>query len=206
VQGAVFVDAVLRPDSDAVAYLLTYVNSDRDRWAGLRIGSPGPVKVWLGGNESFANDVVRPAWLDQDAAAVYLKRGANPMLIKTVITRGSWRMFVRLTELDGRRLVGVTTSADVPARSTANSTPPGRQPKVRELGKLLRERAERAGAATSAQAWLDDALYLSLVMPEDSELRAIEKAANKALPAPNASLDPAGNRGPVAGGQRGARG
>jgi transglutaminase-like putative cysteine protease/tetratricopeptide (TPR) repeat protein len=190
VQGAVLVDAVLRPDSDAVAYLLTYVSSDRDRWAALRIGSPGPVRVWLDGSESHANDVVRPAWPDQDAAPVYLKRGANPLLIKTVITHGSWRMFLRLTDLDGRRLAGVTVSADVPSPGRFSSTPPVRKPKVRELGKLLRERAERAGSASSAQAWLDEALYLSLVMPEDSELRAIEKAANKALPAPNARLTP----------------
>jgi len=102
VQGALFLDGILRPDIDAVAYLLTYVNSDRDQWAALRIGSPGPVKVWLGGNEVWANDVVRLAWPDQDTAPVHLRRGANPLLIKTVITRGSWRMFVRMTDLDGR--------------------------------------------------------------------------------------------------------
>jgi hypothetical protein len=124
VQGAVLVDAVLRPDSDAVAYLLTYVSSDRERWAALRIGSPGPVRVWLDGIESYANDVVRPAWPDQDAAPVHLKRGANPLLIKTVITHGPWRMFVRLTDLDGRRLAGVTASADVPSPGRFSSTPP----------------------------------------------------------------------------------
>jgi transglutaminase-like putative cysteine protease/tetratricopeptide (TPR) repeat protein len=188
VQGALFLDGLLRPDSDAVAYLLTYVNSDRDQWAALRIGSPGPVKVWLGGNEVWANDVVRLAWPDQDTAPVHLRRGANPLLIKTVITRGSWRMFVRMTDLDGRRLAGVTTSAEVPAQAVFSATPPARQPKVRDLGKLLRDRAEHAGAATSAQAWLDEALYLWLVLPADSELRAIETAANKAVPPPDTRL------------------
>ena len=190
VQGALFLDAILRPDSDAVAYLLTYVNSDRDQWAALRIGSPGPVKAWLGGNEVCANDVVRLAWLDQDAAPVHLRRGANPLLIKTVITRGSWRMFVRLTDLDGRRLARVTTSADLPAQAVFASVTPGRQPKARDLGRLLRDRAERSSAAASAQAWLDEALYLSLVLPADSELRAIEAAANKAISPPDARPTP----------------
>jgi transglutaminase-like putative cysteine protease/predicted Zn-dependent protease len=188
VQGALLVDAILRPDSDAVAYLLTYVNSDRDRWAALRIGSPGPVKAWLGGNQILADDVVRPAWPDQDAAAVHLKRGANPLLIKTVITRGSWRLFVRLTDLDGRRLVGVTSSADVPAHVAAHSAPLGRRPKARDLGQLLRERAEGTSGSTSARAWLDQALYLSLVQTADSELHAVENAANRAVPALGAPI------------------
>ena len=48
VQGAVLVDAVLRPDSDAVAYLLAYVNSDRDRWAGSAHGQPRPGEGLVG--------------------------------------------------------------------------------------------------------------------------------------------------------------
>ena len=190
VQGAVMVDALLRPDSDAVAYLLTYVHSDKDRWAALRIGSPGPAKAWLGGNEIFANDVVRPAWLDQDASAVHLKRGANPLLIKTVITHGAWRLFVRLTEPDGRQLAGVTTGAEVPARGALYAAAATRQPKVRDLGKQLQDRAARAPASASARAWLDHALFLSLVQSADSELRAVEKAAEKAVPALGASLSP----------------
>ena len=190
VQGQLLVDAILRPDSDAVAYLLTNVNSDRDQWAALRVGSPGPVKAWLGGKERLANDVVRPAWLDQEVAPVHLKRGANPLLIKTVVTRGAWRLFVRLTDLAGRRLVGVTTGADGALQTTLHAAAPGQPPQARELGKLLRDRAERAPAAKSARAWLDDALYLSLVQPADSELRAVEMAANKAIPAPSADLKP----------------
>jgi len=190
VQGALLIDAILRPDSDAVAYLLAYVNSDRDRWAALRLGSPGPVKAWLGGNPILANDVVRPAWLDQDVAAVHLKRGANPLLIKTVITHGAWRLFVRLTELDGRRLAGVTTGADVPSTGAIYADVSGRPPKVRDLGKLMQERAERAPVSTAARAWLDEALYLSLVQSADSERRAVENAAKKAVPAPSARITP----------------
>jgi transglutaminase-like putative cysteine protease/tetratricopeptide (TPR) repeat protein len=188
VQGAALVDALLRPDNDAVAYLLTYVTSDRDRWAALRLGSSGPIKAWLGGTEVWANDVVRPASLDQDAVPVYLRRGTTLLLIKTVITRGSWRLFARLTDPEGRDLIGVAASANVPARP-ALAIPNGRRPHpVRDLGKILRDRAEHASGADAAQAWLDEALYLAWVMPADSELKFIETAANKAVPAANTEL------------------
>ena len=51
----------------------------------------------------FARDVVRPAALDQDAAAVRLGRGWNRILIKTVVTDGAWRLYLRLTEPDRSR-------------------------------------------------------------------------------------------------------
>jgi Flp pilus assembly protein TadD/transglutaminase-like putative cysteine protease len=148
------------------------------------------VKAWLGGNEVLANDVVRPAWLDQDVCAVHLRRGANPLLIKTVITRGAWRLFVRLTEPDGRRLDGVTTSAEVPLPGAVYAAATARRPPVRDLGKVLQDRAARAPASTSARAWLDHALFLSLVQSADSERRAVEHAAEKSIPAPGERLTP----------------
>ncbi len=188
VQGAILVDALLRPDSDAVAYLLTYVTSDRDRWAALRLGTSGPGKAWLGGREVWANDVVRPASLDQDAALVHLRRGANPLVIKTVITRGNWRLFARLTDPEGRNLIGVAASANVPARPALAIPNERRSHPVRDLGKILRDRADHASAVDLAQAWLDEALYLAWVMPVDSELKSIETAANKAVPTANTEL------------------
>ena len=189
VQGSVVVDAILRPDNDAVAYLLTYVTSDRDRWAALRIGSPGPVKVWLGGKEVLTDGAVRFSYLDQSAAPVHLRRGANLLLVKTLITRGAWRLFVRVTDAQGGRLAGGSLAADVPARLAAVTDVSSKKPsQVRELGALLRHRAEHVAAVNAARAWLDLALFLSLVGPTDSELRAVEEAAKKAVPPSGASL------------------
>ena len=188
VQGALFLDALLRPDSDAVAYCLTYVQSDRDRWAALRIGSGGPVKAWLGGDEVWSNDVIRPAWPDQDAAPVRLRRGVNLLVVKTVAVRGPWRLFVRLSDAQGDPLAGVTLGAEAPGQLAPAGPRAGRAPKIRDLGTLLRERAEHAAKSTGAQAWLDQALYLSLVSSADAELRAVEAAAKKALPPADAVL------------------
>jgi transglutaminase-like putative cysteine protease/tetratricopeptide (TPR) repeat protein len=192
VQGALFLDALLRPSSDGVAYVLAYVTSDRDQWAALRIGSPGPVKAWLGGREVFANDVVRPSNLDQDAASLHLRRGTTALLLKTVITRGEWHLFLRLTDPAGQGLTGVHASAEAPGHPMLAGTAPAKPHPVRELGKILRDRALQATPANAAQAWLDDALFLALVQPADGDLKAIEAAANRAVPAVGANLTPTG--------------
>jgi tetratricopeptide (TPR) repeat protein len=191
VQGAVYLDALLRPDTDAVAYVLAYVNSDRDRRVALRVGSPGPVKAWLAGSVVLSTDAVRPAEIDQDAAPMYLRRGDNMLLVKTVITHGDWRLLVRLTEPDGQPLAGVSTSATVPdhlAVAVARR-PPGAP--VRDLSKLLRSHAEGRGKGQDAQAWLDYAHFLALVSPLDSELHATEAAAKRAVAAAGGRLSEA---------------
>jgi tetratricopeptide (TPR) repeat protein len=186
-QGAVVLGALLRPDNDAVAYLLAYVHSDRGRWATLRLGSPGPIKAWLNGRPAMSRDVVRPAALDQDAAVVWLARGESVLLLKTVVTTGTWQMFVRLTDPQGDPLPGVTASADVPPSGVAASAPPAHPPVARNLEEILRRRAEHAPAAETASRWLDFARLLDLLRSENSESKAAEEAAGKAASAEPAS-------------------
>ncbi|MBN2575269.1 MAG: DUF3857 domain-containing protein [Deltaproteobacteria bacterium] len=185
VQGALFLDALLRPDSDATAYCLAYVHSDRDRPAALRIGSSGPLKVWLDGQEVLTSDVVRPAWPDQETAPVYLGRGAHLLVVKAVSVRGPWRLYLRVTDASGAALEGVAFDADVPAEIAAASPRRHRTVRARDLGALLLARA-RVSGKPAARAWLDQAFFLSLVTPMDSELHAAEAAAKKALPATGA--------------------
>ena len=123
-QGAVALGALLRPDNDAVAYVLTYVHSDRACSAALRLGSPGPIKAWLNHRPVMSRDVVRPAALDQDAALLSLPRGESVLLVKTVVTTGTWQMFVRLTDPQGAPLPGVTANAEAPAPGVAIAAPP----------------------------------------------------------------------------------
>lgn len=187
VQGTLFLDGMLRPDNDAVAYVLVYVRSDRDQQAALRVGSPGPTKAWLGAREVLSKDVLRPADLDQDAAAMFLRRGDNRLLIKTVVTRGAWRLTVRLTQPDGQPLSGVSTGVEVPAHLADVGTPPAAKP-PRELDTLLRARTQaRAKGDTAASAWIDYARFLALVSPADTELRAPENAAKQAAALPGAT-------------------
>ncbi len=187
--GAMHLDALLRPDTEAVAFALTYVHSDRPRDAAVRLGSPGPVKVWCNGALVHARDVVRPAAFDQDAAPVRLRKGWNRLLIKTLITQGSWRIFVRLTDRDGRPLPGLEHAEAPPAgaQTSAGAAVGGREARrrpgvaVRELGRILEGATKTAvDAEAQAQAWLDYGLYLAAVQPGDQPAWEAEIALQRA--------------------------
>jgi cellulose synthase operon protein C len=180
-EGALALDGLLRPDSDAVAYALTYVHSERRRPAVLRLGSAGPIKAWVAGRVVQERNVVREARMDQDAAAVVLERGENPILIKSVITSGAWRLFVRLTDEAGRPLpdlkVSATGTGYLP--KTARSRPVARR--VRDLGTLLRQRAEASRGSARAAAWLDYGRYLAFSRASDRDAKEMERALDRAV-------------------------
>jgi transglutaminase-like putative cysteine protease/tetratricopeptide (TPR) repeat protein len=180
--GALYLDGLLRPADQAVAYVAAYVHSDRARPAALRIGSAGPIKVWVGGGLVLARDVVRAPALDQDAAGVRLARGWNRILIKTVITEGAWRLYARLTEPSGAPLgAGVTTDWD-PARPPATGRArQGAGPPVSTLDGLLATRARTARGPTAADAWLDYARVAAWLEARDRDERAPAAAFARAI-------------------------
>jgi transglutaminase-like putative cysteine protease/tetratricopeptide (TPR) repeat protein len=182
-EGALLLDALLRPDDQAVAYVVAFVHSDADRGAALRLGSPGPLAVWLNGQSVFKRYVVRAAALDQDAVGVRLGRGWNRILIKTVVVDGAWRLYARLTDPAGAPLpAGVTGGQPTdPATATWARASRGRAPAVSSLDGLLARRAERAGSgAAAAAAWADLARVLGWLAPRDREERAAGAAAGRA--------------------------
>ena len=103
-RGALDLGSMLRPDTQAAAYVAAFVHVDTGGMAALRLGTPGPFKIWCNGRLVHAQDRVRSSRLDQDAAGVLLKAGWNRLLIKTVVTDGIWRLFSRLTAPDGHPL------------------------------------------------------------------------------------------------------
>jgi transglutaminase-like putative cysteine protease/tetratricopeptide (TPR) repeat protein len=185
-EGALALDGLLRPDSDAVAYTLTYVYSDRRRPAVLRLGSVGPIKAWVGGRVVLEKNVVREARLDQDAAAVVLEKGENPVLLKSVVTGGAWRLFVRFTDQAGRTLPGLKVSATGSAHlpNLASSDRSRRAVRrARDLGGLLRLRAESSRGAARAAAWLDYGRYLAFSRAADRDARELDRALDRAVEA-----------------------
>jgi transglutaminase-like putative cysteine protease/Flp pilus assembly protein TadD len=178
--GVLYLDGLIRPADQAVAYVVTFVRSDRDRPAALRIGSPGPIKVWVNGAGVFVRDVVRPAALDQDAVGIRLGRGWNRILIKTVIADGAWRLFARVTDGGGRSLalpndfVTPPVSAEL-ARRAAQPVPP-----IATLDALLERRARRLGSG-GGPAWADLARVLAFTTPRDRDERAASTAFARAF-------------------------
>jgi cellulose synthase operon protein C len=185
--GALVLDGLLRPDSDAVAYVLAYVKSPEAQRAVLRIGSSGPVKAWAGGRPILERNVVREPRFDQDAAGLALPAGETALLVKTVVTAGPWRLYLRLTDEAGRPLPGVTVAASgtavlwppndkVPARPTTARA--GAQ--ARELGALLRA---RTGSGARAEPLLDLGRWLALSRAGDREAKEIEAVLGRAAAA-----------------------
>ena len=172
--GALFVDGMLRPESDAVAYLLLAVASPGGREAVLRLGTPGPVKVWVNGAPVLQRSVVRGVAPDQDAAPARLEKGTNWVLVKTVITSGAWRVYLRFTDAAGRPLPELTPVASPawPAPALVAKARPTHLRPV-ELGPLLRWHPSPAG-------WLVYAWFLTLLQSEDAESKPVEAALAKA--------------------------
>lgn len=106
--GKVDLDALFRPNDEALAYALAGVKWDgpAPRLAALRLGSDEGVKVFWNGEEVLARDVNRRLELDQDVVGVVLRPGWNRLLLKVAERKGPWAFVVRLTAPDGRPLEG----------------------------------------------------------------------------------------------------
>ncbi|MEA2697285.1 MAG: hypothetical protein QOI66_1556, partial [Myxococcales bacterium] len=174
-QGMLLVDGMLRPDNQTSAFAVWVVGSETAREAAVRIGSPGPFKVWVNGVLVGSRDVVRATALDQDACAIRLRRGANRILIKTVITDGPWRLLVRITDRAGRALVLPEEDAAATAAGVVVTAPPTRATggaPVRTLEALLRARVAKAPSGPAgAQALLDLGQFLIWNAPTDRDAR-----------------------------------
>ncbi|MEO5769254.1 MAG: DUF3857 domain-containing protein [Polyangia bacterium] len=198
-RGALELGSLLRPDTQAAAYVAAFVHVEKGGVAALRLGTPGPVKIWCNGRLVHAQDRVRAARLDQDAAGVLLKAGWNRLLVKTVVTDGIWRLFARLTAPDGRPLQfandwqpesgsggGVAALAPLAA---AGGSPVSSRIAVRTLESLLRQRVRAArGAPARAEAELDLGHYLLMVDSADRDQKEAT-AAFEASATDHASVD-----------------
>jgi len=173
-QGALYLDGLLRPEAQTAGYAMTFVRSERAAAAALRLGSPGPVKVWINGALAHARDLVRSAAFDQDAIGINLRAGWNRILIKTVVIDGAWRLFARLTDPSGR-VLSFTQADQLPPgvvpgpAATATKAPPVA---VRSLEEGLRRRAQAASAGPpAADAWFDLGRFRAWNQAGDREAR-----------------------------------
>ncbi len=183
-EGALLVDALVRPDSQTTAYVAAFVNSPREQVVAVRLGSPGPTKVWVGGALVYARDVVRAPAFDQDAAAARLRKGWNRILVKTVITEGAWWLHLRVTDAAGHALdLGDGALPDGAVLVAPKSQGKGRSAGgVETLEGDLRRHAEAAPAgAGGAEAWLDLGRTLAWNGSGDRDAREAATAVETAI-------------------------
>ncbi|MCB9535869.1 MAG: DUF3857 domain-containing protein [Myxococcales bacterium] len=102
--GELWLDAVVRPERDAVATLATRLDSPSGGPAVLRLGYDDAVTVWLNGDEVYVAPADHPAWLDQAAIPVVLRAGANRLVVEVRQRTGAWRLIARVTDAAGAPL------------------------------------------------------------------------------------------------------
>ncbi|MCZ6603333.1 MAG: DUF3857 domain-containing protein, partial [Planctomycetota bacterium] len=123
--GWVDLDAMLRPNEECLAYATTFVKSEKDQDAFLRVGSDEGLKVWCNGRLLLERDVHRKARRDQDGVGIALRKGWNQILIKVAERDGSWRFAARIHGADGHPLQGIqisTSPEEVPLADEGTET------------------------------------------------------------------------------------
>jgi tetratricopeptide (TPR) repeat protein len=106
ITGWVDLDALMRPSDQAVAYAMTFVESDGDHDATLRLGTDEGYRLWHNGRLLASRDVHRRMRFDQDVVSLRLRKGWNSILLKVAEESGRWEFRARLTAPDGSPLTG----------------------------------------------------------------------------------------------------
>ena len=128
VAGLVDFAALLEPSEQCLAYALTFLHSDSDRDAALRLSTCEGYRVWVNGQLAGSSDVHRQLGWDQDSLGVKFQKGWNTLLVKVSQTTGDWLLTARLTGPDGSALEGVRE--DPPPRDTVAPRLEGDTPSV----------------------------------------------------------------------------
>ena len=100
----------LTPETQGTAYAVVYVQSQVRQPIALRVGSSGPVKVWVnrGQPPAVSSDAYHAPHMDQTVGSAMLETGWNRLLIKVSAVEKPWSLLLRLT----RRLTGAPMAFD----------------------------------------------------------------------------------------------
>lgn len=118
-EGEVALGAALSPSRHAAAYLATWVHADEEQDAELRFTARGGLRAWVNGQLVTSEERIDRLAFDNVRSPVQLRRGWNLVLVKSTTTEGGWTLGARLTEADGRPLVGVKYASTGPEGAAA---------------------------------------------------------------------------------------
>ncbi len=100
--GAIDFDAVMYPNTQVLAYALTFVHVDDDTNLVLRFGAGNAVKVWVNDRLVESNDLDVAFRPDQYETPCVLRKGWNKLLFKVCERSDRWMLGVRVTAADGK--------------------------------------------------------------------------------------------------------
>ena len=81
IDGFVDLSLALKPNTEAVAYALTWLNSDQETRVVLSLGISGGTRVFLNGQKILSSDRYNLPRVDQHQVQVSLRKGMNRLLI-----------------------------------------------------------------------------------------------------------------------------
>ena len=93
---------------ERVAYVRTWIRSQKAQDARLEIGVDDGIKVWLNGKVVVAENRGGACIPGSIKADVTLREGWNPLIMKVTQSTGPWAFCMRLAKRDGGRLEGVS--------------------------------------------------------------------------------------------------
>ncbi len=131
-----------QPAEQALAYAMTFVESDDDQECALRFATTGAYQIWINGESVAKERLQRKFTFDQSEITVQLKKGFNSILIKSLTEAGPWAFRARLSHLDGSPLKGWKEASPPPEASLPPSPKEFKKPE-----------GEKESKAPSRGAW-----------------------------------------------------
>ncbi|MFL5348119.1 MAG: DUF3857 domain-containing protein [Hyalangium sp.] len=178
--GYVDLAAAVRPNKEAVAYALTWLEAPAETQVALGVGTSGGFRLWVNGQPAAKEDHYNLPRPDQTRVAVKLRKGLNRVLLKVCQESGPLGFYLR-QEAMGRGTARVTLPATPPALEKGPAPSPQPLPTVTSALKALVEKKPDDAALRG-----DYALVLSFFRAYDErEHTATVEAERAAKAAPN---------------------
>jgi tetratricopeptide (TPR) repeat protein len=103
VDGYVDLSLALKPNTEAVAYALTWLNADQETRATLSLGVSGGVRLFVNGQKVLTSDRYNLPRVDQHQVQVNLRKGLNRVLVKVCQLGGPLGFYARVEKAEGAR-------------------------------------------------------------------------------------------------------
>jgi tetratricopeptide (TPR) repeat protein len=143
--GLIPLDEITSPDQWALAYLVTFVHSDSDQSAQLRLTTSTSVRAWVNDGLVASEELISQPQTDNVIVPIRLNRGWNKILVKSAQRGGEqWQLNARLTDAEGATLGALGLSRELQeytpaaARAEADLTPTALPEAVAELAPPMR--------------------------------------------------------------------
>jgi cellulose synthase operon protein C len=137
--GYVDLAAAVRPNREAVAYALTWLEAPAETQVALGVGTSGAFRLWVNGQPATREDRYNLPRPDQSRVAVKLRKGLNRVLLKVCQETGPLGFYLRQEPMGGRA-VKVALPGTPPALERGMGPAPQALPTVTSAMRALVEK------------------------------------------------------------------